>query len=76
MRLVTAANAAIPPKSGLARIMTMSRTTNSGIYGRYRRWRRYRETVRELQGLSNRELSDLGIIRTDIGRLAREASNL
>ena len=33
------------------------------IYSRYRRWRRYRETVRELQGLSSRELNDLGINR-------------
>ena len=55
--------------------MTMS-STNDTLYGRYRRWRRYRETVRELQGLSRRELSDLGIARGDIGRLAREASRL
>jgi uncharacterized protein YjiS (DUF1127 family) len=53
----------------------MSRNTNT-ILNRYRRWRRYRETVRELQGLSARELSDLGIHRSDIGRLAREASRL
>ena len=49
---------------------------NSNLMNRYRRWRRYRETVRELQGLSSRELIDLGIVRTDIGRLAREASRL
>jgi uncharacterized protein YjiS (DUF1127 family) len=53
----------------------MSRNTNT-IYGRYRRWRRYRETVRELQGLSTRDLHDLGISRGEIGRLAREASRL
>ena len=53
----------------------MSRNLNT-IYDRYRRWRRYRETVRELQGLSRRELNDLGIQRGDIGRLAREASRL
>jgi uncharacterized protein YjiS (DUF1127 family) len=53
----------------------MSRNTNT-IYGRFRRWRRYRETVRELQGLSPRELSDLGISPSDIGRLAREAARL
>ena len=47
----------------------MSRNTNA-IYSRYRRWRRYRETVRELQGLSSRELNDLGISRPDISRLA------
>ena len=54
---------------------TMSRNTNT-LYSRYRRWRRYRETVRELQGLSSRELNDLGIHRVDISRLAREASRL
>lgn len=53
----------------------MSRNTNT-FYGRFRRWRKYRETVRELQSLTTRELSDLGINRGDIGRLAREASQL
>jgi uncharacterized protein YjiS (DUF1127 family) len=53
----------------------MPRNTTS-IVNRFRRWRRYRETVRELQGLSARELNDLGIHRGDIGRLAREASQL
>lgn len=53
----------------------MSRNTNS-IMNRYRRWRRYRETVRELQGLTSRELSDLGIHRNDIGRIARDASHM
>jgi uncharacterized protein YjiS (DUF1127 family) len=54
----------------------MSRNTNNTLYSRFRRWRRYRETVRELQGLSSRELNDLGINRTDISRLAREAARL
>ncbi len=53
----------------------MSRSANS-ILTRYRRWRRYRATVRELEQLSTRELSDLGIFRSDISRLAREASRL
>jgi uncharacterized protein YjiS (DUF1127 family) len=55
--------------------MQMSRN-NTTLTSRFRRWRRYRETVRELQSLSGRELRDLGIQRSDIGRLAREASNL
>jgi uncharacterized protein YjiS (DUF1127 family) len=56
---------------------TMPRTTTTNtLYGRFRRWRRYRDTVRELQGLSSRELNDLGILPADIGRLAREASRL
>jgi uncharacterized protein YjiS (DUF1127 family) len=37
-------------------------------------WKRYSRTVSELESLSNRELADLGIMRTDIGRIAREAS--
>ena len=53
----------------------MSRNLNS-LYTRYRRWRRYRETVRELENLSTHELNDLGIDRTEISRLAREASRI
>lgn len=37
-------------------------------------WKRYNRTVSELASLSNRELNDLGISRTDIHRIAREAS--
>ncbi len=39
----------------------------------YRNWRRYRETVTELSRLSNRELTDLGISRSDIHYVARKA---
>lgn len=39
----------------------------------YRNWRRYRETVGELSRLTNRELSDLGISRSDIPFVARKA---
>ena len=39
----------------------------------YRNWRRYRETVGELNRLSNRELHDLGIARSDIPSVARRA---
>jgi uncharacterized protein YjiS (DUF1127 family) len=41
---------------------------------RYTRWQRYSRTKSELEGLSNRELADLGIMRNDIHRLAREAT--
>ena len=34
----------------------------------------YRNTVRELRGLSNRELSDLGMSRSMITRVALEAT--
>lgn len=39
----------------------------------YRNWREYRNTVSELSRLSNRELSDLGITRSDIPFAARKA---
>lgn len=37
-------------------------------------WKRYNRTVSELNALSNRELSDLGIARSDIQRVARQAA--
>lgn len=37
----------------------------------FRNWRRYNETVRELNRLNTRQLSDLGINRADIERVAR-----
>lgn len=40
---------------------------------RINNWKRYSRTVSELQSLSNRELADLGIARTDISRVARDA---
>ncbi|KQZ96555.1 hypothetical protein ASD64_17270 [Mesorhizobium sp. Root157] len=39
----------------------------------YRNWRRYRETVSELSRLTNRELTDLGISRSDIHFVARKS---
>lgn len=36
-------------------------------------WKRYSRTVSELEALTNRELADLGIMRTDIARVARAA---
>jgi uncharacterized protein YjiS (DUF1127 family) len=35
------------------------------------RWLRYRDTLRQLSGLTDRELSDLGIHRGDIRAVAR-----
>lgn len=34
-------------------------------------WRKYRQTVTELGRMSNRELNDLGIDRSDIRAVAR-----
>jgi uncharacterized protein YjiS (DUF1127 family) len=36
-------------------------------------WKRYNRTVSELNALSNRDLADLGIARSDIQRVARSA---
>jgi uncharacterized protein YjiS (DUF1127 family) len=36
------------------------------------RWLRSRETARQLRALSDRELSDIGIARHDIARVARQ----
>ncbi|SFN90516.1 DUF1127 domain-containing protein [uncultured Cohaesibacter sp.] len=40
----------------------------------YRQWRNYRDTVEELNRLSTRDLNDLGISRSDISDIAREAA--
>ena len=39
-------------------------------------WRRFRESVRELNHLSDRELNDLGIGRSDILEVARQGARL
>ncbi|EDQ33314.1 putative conserved small protein [Hoeflea phototrophica DFL-43] len=36
-------------------------------------WRKYRETCAELNKLSERELSDIGMVREDIPFVARRA---
>jgi uncharacterized protein YjiS (DUF1127 family) len=38
----------------------------------FRRWNRYNTTKRELDLLTDRELADLGIMRSDIPRIARD----
>lgn len=40
----------------------------------YRQWRRYNQSLRELNRLNDRELADLGISRGDIPRVAWENS--
>jgi uncharacterized protein YjiS (DUF1127 family) len=44
------------------------------IIGKFKEWRSYRRTVRELSALSNRELADLGINRADIPFVARRGN--
>jgi uncharacterized protein YjiS (DUF1127 family) len=43
------------------------------LKSRLNSWKRYSRTVSELEALSNRELADLGIARSDIHRIARAA---
>lgn len=38
-----------------------------------RKWAAYQQTVRELNALDNRQLTDLGITRSDIHFVARKA---
>ena len=37
-------------------------------------WRRQREIIRELSRLSNRDLADIGIARSDMKMVARQAT--
>lgn len=46
----------------------------SMIAAKVRAYFRYRETVRELSRLTDRELNDLGISRADIPYIARRAA--
>jgi uncharacterized protein YjiS (DUF1127 family) len=43
-----------------------------GIRTTLKKWAAYQQTVRELTALDNRQLTDLGITRTDIQRIARD----
>jgi uncharacterized protein YjiS (DUF1127 family) len=45
------------------------------ILSRIRAYQRYRQTVRELQRLSDRELNDVGLSRADIAGVARRYAN-
>jgi uncharacterized protein YjiS (DUF1127 family) len=45
------------------------------ILSQIRAYRRYHETVRELSHLSDRELTDLGIVRYDIPSIARTSAD-
>jgi len=42
----------------------------ASIVRRYRAWRRYETVLRELSQLTNRELADIGIVRSEIERIA------
>ena len=44
------------------------------LVGVFRQWRRYNQSLRELNRLGDRELADIGITRGDIPRVAWENS--
>ena len=46
----------------------------SFVLAKIRSYLKYRETVRELSRLTDRELEDIGITRTEIDALARDGS--
>jgi len=46
----------------------------SMILNKLTAWRRYRQTFRELDGLNDRELAELGLGRRDIRSLARQSA--
>jgi len=43
-----------------------------GLIARFAAWRIYRRTVAELSALSDRELDDIGLIRSEIPTYARQ----
>ncbi len=43
------------------------------VIGKFKNWRSYRRTMSELGALSNRELDDLGINRSEIPYIAKRA---
>lgn len=44
------------------------------LQARFDEYQRYRQTVRELESLTDRELEDIGIHRSQIREIAREAA--
>ena len=52
-------------------LMTMFLTQLIGVY---RQWRRYNQSLSELNRLGDRELADIGITRGDIPRVAWDNS--
>jgi len=49
--------------------MTLLKTVSEKVSA----WRRYREAIRELAQLSDYELHDIGIVRSDIENVARRS---
>jgi uncharacterized protein YjiS (DUF1127 family) len=67
-----------PSKDAAPRIGAEQRASRKGIIMNMARsfsnWRKYRQTVTELGRMTERELNDLGIARSDIKQVARSAA--
>jgi uncharacterized protein YjiS (DUF1127 family) len=46
-----------------------------GLFDTVKRWWLYRQTMNELSRLSDRELNDIGVLRSDIETVATKAAN-
>ena len=57
------------------RIEEKTMTTLKTIAEKLQAWRKYREAVRELSALTDRELSDIGIRRGDIEYIVRRTAS-
>jgi uncharacterized protein YjiS (DUF1127 family) len=62
----------IPREQDYLSIIETKGDFQMGIRTTLKKWAAYQQTVRELAALDNRQLSDLGITRTDIQRVARD----
>jgi uncharacterized protein YjiS (DUF1127 family) len=54
-------------------LLPLERKTTMNLTRSFNNWRKYRQTVTELDRMSNRELGDLGIARDQIRAVARAA---
>ncbi len=62
------------PVKTLTEVQTVFGLLRSRISLARARRRKYNSTLAELRGLSDRDLRDIGLVRRDIKRIAREAA--
>jgi uncharacterized protein YjiS (DUF1127 family) len=63
-------------RSGHPKVKKKEDTMFKTLATKLHAWRRFRESVRELSRLSDRELNDLGIGRSDIEEVVRQGARL
>jgi uncharacterized protein YjiS (DUF1127 family) len=64
---------ATPPEDGTSAGKRRNTPLIKTLTSRFVAWRRFRDSVRELSRLSDRELNDLGIGRADIASVVRQS---